>query len=180
LVERQTQAKFSNDPFPRPGHNHAACSRIAMEVASAICERNNVRFTDMRRAVLSAIWRKHKPITAYDLLAVMNSQGGKRHAPIAVYRALDFLLSQGLIHRISSLNAFIGCSVPDEGHDASFLICRGCQTIAEIDDEALNAALRGIAVPASFQIEHRTVEISGLCNRCRKLPRADVQPGHAS
>src|SRR5258708_19405948 len=35
-----------------------------------------------------------------------------------VYRALEFLMDQGLIHRIESRNAFIGCAIPDAMDEA--------------------------------------------------------------
>ena len=58
-----------------------------------------------------------------------------RPAPITVYRALDFLMENGLVHRIESRNAFLACA---HNHDASssvaFLICDRCHSATELED----------------------------------------------
>lgn len=166
------------DQFPAPGHNHAACARAALEAADRLCAANNARFTDMRRAVLSEIWQGHKPITAYDLLAKLNA-GGSRHAPVAVYRALDFLLAQGLVHKISSLNAYIGCPHPEAAHDARFLICRDCKSVAELDGKLIDDAFDEIVGRTGFQIERKIVEVSGTCRFCAPRPGAPTRPARS-
>lgn len=49
-----------------------------------------MRLTALRRRVLELVWQSHKPLGAYDILAVLSEQDGRRAAP-TVYRALDFL-----------------------------------------------------------------------------------------
>lgn len=159
-----------SEQFLAPGHNHGACTRAALDAADRLCEANNARFTEMRRTVLSAIWQGHKPITAYDLLDKLNAKGSK-HAPVAVYRALDFLLSQGLIHKISSLNAFVGCAHPEAVHDARFLICRSCQSVAELDGKSLDDAFDEIVAKTGFHIERKIVEVTGICRFCANMPQ---------
>jgi Fur family zinc uptake transcriptional regulator len=77
-----------------------------------LCAQKGLRLTALRRRVLELVWQSHKPLGAYDILAVLSEQDGRRAAPPTVYRALDFLLENGLVHRISSLNAFVGCDAP--------------------------------------------------------------------
>ena len=100
--------------FPRPGHDHAPCAKDALMRAEKLCRRKGLRFTDVRRRVLGAIWEGHAPKGAYDILATLNTGGG-RHAPMAVYRALDFLQTHGLVHRVESRNAFVGCAADGAG-----------------------------------------------------------------
>ena len=52
-----------------------------------------------------------QPIGAYALLDEIKLEH-KSAAPPTVYRALDFLMEHGLVHRIQSLNAFVGCNDP--------------------------------------------------------------------
>jgi len=40
--------------------------------------------------------------------------------PATIYRALDFLIEQGLIHRVESLNAFAGCRCSGHQHEQLF------------------------------------------------------------
>jgi Fur family zinc uptake transcriptional regulator len=55
-----------------------------------------------------------KPIKAYDLLdKVREGEGAGAAAPPTVYRALDFLLANGFIHKLESVNAFVACHHPN-------------------------------------------------------------------
>ncbi len=69
---------------------------------------------------------------AYDLLAKIKSNADRPAAPPTVYRTLDFLLEKGLIHRLTSINAYIPCCHPREGHQAAFLICTDCKSVTEV------------------------------------------------
>jgi Fur family zinc uptake transcriptional regulator len=101
-------------------------------------------------------------------------------APPTVYRALDFLLEQGLIHRLERLNAFMGCNEALEGHDHDhahdhphqFLICRGCGVTREISDHAVAEAISAAAAKAGFSAARATVEIEGLCGKCGDTPHS--------
>lgn len=157
--------RHADRSFPRPGHNHGRCTSTAIAQAEALCVAQHLRFTDMRRRVLTVIWENHTPIGAYDILAHVNMDGG-RNAPMAVYRALDFLLAQRLIHRVASLNAFVGCVHPGEAHGSQLLICRVCRTVGEINTKAINAAVTRAA--PGFTIESGIIEISGVCPHCRR------------
>ena len=90
-------------------HDHDACVDDAMARAEAICGAQGARLTPMRRRVLELVWNGHRPRGAYDILEDLASDG-KKPAPLTVYRALDFLVEQGLVHRLESLNAFVGCA----------------------------------------------------------------------
>jgi Fur family zinc uptake transcriptional regulator len=84
-----------------------------------------------------------------------------------VYRALDFLTDLGLIHRIESMNAFVGCNNPDHPHAGQFLICGACGTAAELDDSGIENAVRRGAERLGFVVQQQTVEVTGLCPDCQ-------------
>ena len=90
------------------------------------------------------------------LEALRRSHAGA--APPTVYRALDFLIEHGLIHRIESLNAYVGCPRPERPHVSQFLICGGCGATAELDDPAIAAVLRR-AAKLGFLVEQQTIEL---------------------
>ncbi|MEW8051409.1 MAG: Fur family transcriptional regulator, partial [Candidatus Thiodiazotropha sp.] len=92
---------------------------------------------------------------------------GHKAAPPTVYRSLDFLLENGLIHRINSLNAFVGCDHPGLDHAAQFFICRGCGQAAELDDAKIESAIADHARRIGFSIERRSIEITGICTHCK-------------
>jgi Fur family zinc uptake transcriptional regulator len=85
-----------------------------------------------------------------------------------VYRALEFLLEHGLIHRINSLNAFIGCSQPRAEHHSHFLICQQCKSAVEIIDATLDKTILALTQRAQFAATGTFVEITGLCSTCRR------------
>ena len=153
-------------PFTSAGHDHRHCVVEALHAAAGLCERQGVRLTALRRRVLELVWRGHRPRGAYDILDELNREG-RRAAPPTVYRALEFLRLHGLIHRIESLNAFIGCTAPDTPHSGHFMICNRCGDAAEVDDRAIGDALRQSASHSGFIIEQQTIELRGLCPACQ-------------
>ena len=133
--------------------------------AEALCAARKLRFTALRRQVLSLICRARQPQGAYQLLEQLQASG-RSAAPPTVYRALDFLLEQGLIHRLASNNTYLACVHPDHPHESVFLVCRHCGDTRELHTRGVNRALRQRAAEQDFAIEHLAVEISGACRRC--------------
>ncbi len=147
-------------------HNHNHCITAAMVWAEEICQHRGIRFTRIRRRVLELIWASHQPMLAYNLLRQLREEKHNAQPP-TVYRALDFLLANGLIHKIQSLNAYIGCARPQHRHASQFLICSGCKQVAELDDDEVQRMIESKASRAGFQAMRQTVEIAGRCARCQ-------------
>jgi Fur family transcriptional regulator, zinc uptake regulator len=161
-------AAFNNAAtcFSDDGHDHATCAESALAAAADICATKGARLTPLRRRVLELIWRSHAPVGAYDLLrALAKTQPGA--APPTVYRALEFLLARGLVHRIESLNAFVGCAHPCHTHGGQFLICDDCGAAAEVHDPRVDAAIGRRAAELGFSVSRKTVEVQGLCGPCQ-------------
>lgn len=153
--------------FSDGGHDHQHCIDSALDEAAGLCARRGVRLTRLRRRVLELVWDSHQPTGAYALLDALRGENRKA-APPTIYRALDFLTAHGLIHRIESLNAYIGCPRPDHPHAGQFLICQSCGTTAELDDPRIMQAVAAGARQAGFQALRQTVEVAGLCPECRE------------
>ena len=152
--------------FPSDTHDHTRCQSQALKRAEALCAARGARLTDIRRQVLELVWKSHVPVGAYELLDELNALGKKAQPP-TVYRALEFLQDQGLIHRIESQNAYIGCSDPEHDHAGQFLICRKCGATAELVDPRIDDAILESAKDLGFRVEHLTVELKGICEKCR-------------
>ncbi len=146
-------------------HDHASCVEDALQRAEVLCGERGERLTPLRRRVLELVWDNHQPVKAYELLAMLAGER-KRAAPPTVYRALDFLRDAGLVHKIESLNAFIGCAKPDRRHCAQFLICIGCGAVAEMDDPALTGKIAANAKRLGFRVHQETIEVEGYCGSC--------------
>lgn len=152
--------------FPADNHDHATCIDDALARAAEICERRGERFTKLRRQVLELVWESHQPIKAYDLLEAL-SASGRRAAPPTAYRALDFLQAAGLVHKLESINAYIGCSDPLRQHSGHFLICDSCGGVAEIVDPRIDDLIDAGGRRLGFKVRERKIEISGQCKACR-------------
>ena len=136
-----------------------------LQHAEQLCKQRGVRLTQQRRRVLEIINNHNQPIGAYDILQQLDASEGAI-APPTVYRALDFLLQQGLIHRLQTLHAFVGCEHPDHHHTGQFLICTECGQVEELEDSAVNSSLHDAAEAIGFVEEQRVVEVTGRCASC--------------
>jgi Fur family zinc uptake transcriptional regulator len=148
-------------------HNHGHCIDEALGSARQICEARGVRLTSLREQVLELVWQSHKPLGAYTLIDMLAQASTRRIAPPTVYRALEFLLEEGLIHRINSLNAFIGCPAPGKKHQSHFLICQNCEVAVELDSASLNKSVAEVTLATGFTLTSHSIEISGLCPGCQ-------------
>ena len=142
-----------------------AANRTRLEQAAETCAARGVQLTALRRDVLRLVLEADGAVTAYQLLDRLK-QVRAGAVPPTVYRALDFLLTQGLIHRIERLNAFVACPASNHQHAAQFLICRQCGTVVELDDTMVARALDEAARHRGFHPLHAVVEIEGLCAAC--------------
>jgi Fur family zinc uptake transcriptional regulator len=144
--------------------------------AEALCTDRGVRLTDQRRQVLEIVCRAERPIGAYEILDAMRVDVRKA-APTMVYRALDFLLEQGLIHRLETLHAFIGCTHPERPHASQFLICTDCGGVRELDDDSIQCSLHEAAAQSGFAPRRRVVEVIGTCAGCTRKPEPEPAAG---
>lgn len=152
---------------PPPRHDHSRCIKAALIRAEGLCLQRGSRLTGLRKQVLTCLWQSHQASGAYDILARINQTAAKKLAPLSVYRALEFLVSEGLAHRIESLNAFIGCPHPEEGHALQFLVCTSCHLVVELEDSAIDKALASAATRQKFTRTHTVVEVIGRCRACQ-------------
>ncbi|MDM7931418.1 Fur family transcriptional regulator [Tabrizicola sp.] len=148
-------------------HDHAHCAADALARAEAVTSAAGVRLTPVRRRVLEILLEEHRALGAYDVLGRLAAEGFGNQPPVA-YRALEFLVEQGLAHRIQRLNAFTACIHPGEQHAPAFLICRNCAAVAEAEAGPARAALDAAAARVGFTIERSTIEALGLCPACRE------------
>ena len=146
-------------------HDHAHCITETMQNAEEYCRAERLRFTPVRRRVLELLLKEHRALGAYEILEFLANEGLGSQPPVA-YRALDFLVQNGLAHRIERLNAYAACAHLGKAHAPAFLICKSCQKIAELDGEQVNAVVTAEAESTGFAVERIAVEIEGVCPAC--------------
>jgi Fur family zinc uptake transcriptional regulator len=145
-------------------HHHHDANAFVREVTAA-CELRGLRLTEIRQQVLGLIASAGKPVKAYDLLDRLKDDRSNA-APPTVYRALDFLLENGFIHKLESINAYVSCHHPSVVHHVPFLICDVCESATEICDERVAKQLNDQAKALGFRARAQTLEVHGVCKRC--------------
>ena len=147
-----------------PEHHVHDADAFVRQVAR-LCAERGLRLTAIRAQVLRLIATAERPVKAYELLERMPAGVGAT-APPTVYRALDFLIEHGFIHKLESINAFVGCHHPRRSHSVPFLICEGCNAAVELEDEKVARLLADQARALGFVPQAQTLEVHGLRARC--------------
>jgi Fur family zinc uptake transcriptional regulator len=142
----------------------AAAVGEALRLAEVRCDARGLRWTEPRRRTYELLVEAAVPLKAYDLIS--SFVGGRGVAgPPTVYRALEFLISEGLVHRIESLNAYLACDGRHGHGSAEFLICECCGRVAELPN-GLWAPVEAVAAEHGFRIDRIVVEAAGFCANC--------------
>ena len=151
----------------RESHSHEQCINTALDRAERICREGSLRLTPIRRKVLELILQSHKPIKAYDILALLSSEDHIEKPP-TVYRSLDFLLQNHLIHKIESFNAYIACELDHNIQDSKFFVCDQCEEVKELSEPKLDKSLIDASKKLGFTPHQTTIEVHGTCAKCTK------------
>ncbi len=147
-------------------HDHHDCAGAVLAQADRMVREAGLRLTPVRRRVLEILLEEHRALGAYEVLERLAAEGFGRQPPVA-YRALDFLVDNGLAHRIRRLNGFAACMRPGCDRAPVFLICAGCGALAELPAPKAVAAVRAAAGEAGFALERLNLEALGTCPACR-------------
>lgn len=138
------------------------------------CTEKGLRLTPLRRSVMKALADTHVPLGAYEIVERL-AAAGEPTPPMSVYRVLDFLVAEGLAHRIESRNAFLACGHPHDGDEVVvFLICERCGLTREVASHAVGRDLAWAARAAGFEPRQRVLEVAGTCASCREAATAGV------
>ena len=111
-----------------------------LQEVDEFCRKHKVRFTAIRRQILTLIIKNAAPIKAYDLLDLYREEV-KTAEPPTVYRALNFLMDNGIIHKIESSNSYAICSNPELKASCHLIICDGCNKVVEVFDDSISDQL---------------------------------------
>lgn len=142
-----------------------------IQQAEKHCLEQGGRLTPKRRQILEILLAKPQPLSAYEIAELYQQLLHENIPAMSVYRMLDFLISQGLVHKLASENKFIACShiACDHSHQTpQFLICDNCQSVREvgIDTHLINALEKSIT-DNHFQLNSPQLELHGLCENCQ-------------
>lgn len=145
--------------------HHGDCVRQIVTFAEDLCRERGLRLTPLRRRVLEIVSGGHRPVKAYTILDAISDSA----RPPTVYRALDFLMENGLVHKLHSLSSYFACFHPASRHpDCFFLTCSVCGGAAEFCADGLRETMDDAARGEGFRKSGAVVEITGICRECAR------------
>lgn len=130
------------------------------------CETKGIKLTPLRENILMILLAATQPMTAYAVLDQLKINKPKAQV-MSVYRVLDYLLANGLIHRIENLNAFMPCCHLFERHVSQWLICETCGRAEECALPIFKQGIETIETQTGFSVTTPTIELMGVCHRCQ-------------
>lgn len=154
-----------------PAHTHGASQDAALALAEEYCRERGEKLTPIRRKVLELLLNSGRATKAYSLLDEMR-QIHPGSAPPTVYRALDFLLTAGLVHRIESINAFTVCHDLTQCQHGILVVCQQCGNVTELHQPKLRQALVVQIEDAGYRLASDEIELKGLCSACQAVEAA--------
>ena len=139
-------------------HDHSQCAHA----------HGHIKLTPSRQLVLDKLCAAGRPVGAYEMIDILAAETGKRPAPVSVYRALDFLLENGLVHRLASRNAYMACA-HQHGRSApggfSHLRKMRARDRGDIARDRRRGS-GGWRRSSGFVAQAQVVEITGRCKDC--------------
>jgi len=148
-------------------HDHQSCSGGVLDEADQLVRQSGLRLTPVRRRTLEILLENHRAMGAYQVLERLAKDGFGTQPPVA-YRALDFLVENGLAHRIRRLNAYAACMQPGVPHAPTFFICSDCEKVAEAQAFDVSDALEEAGDQIGFRVDRMNIEAMGTCPTCQK------------
>lgn len=134
------------------------------------CKEHGARLTVKRKRVLSGLLKSDKALSAYELIDYCKDEYGESIPAMSVYRILDFLETEGLVHKLNLANKYVACAhiTCDHEHAVSqFLICRKCLKVKEINisKSTIDELAKNVEA-ANFHLVGPQLEMNCLCNDC--------------
>lgn len=147
----------------------ASCAQIGADYlarAALRCKDQGVQLTPIRRDVLALLLEHDNGLKAYDLLARIKTLRSNATPP-TVYRALDFLIEQGLVHKIERLNQFVACRHESHQLPGLFLVCTGCGSVSELHDHGLIDTVQQQLARVGHRFDCQEIELATRCPDCQ-------------
>ncbi len=141
-----------------------------LEQADKQCQLNGGRLTLKRKQILLLLLQAEKAISAYELIEIYQQKYNKVIAPMSAYRALSYLESEHLAHKITSVNKFVACTqIGDSSeHGLSQLVfCQQCQSATEHPlNPTINIELTNKLQQTGYQLQSKLIELTCICKAC--------------
>jgi Fur family ferric uptake transcriptional regulator len=132
--------------------------------AEALIQETGARLTRPRTRVLMFLLKHSKPLTHHE---IHQQLPGEPIDTVTLYRVLEWLLKNGLVHRIATADQVwrFRASVGKEDHEHAHFQCTSCESVTCFNDMPLP---RRVKMPAGFTSQEMDLLIKGICPRCSR------------
>ncbi|MFB3737421.1 MAG: Fur family transcriptional regulator [Candidatus Velamenicoccus archaeovorus] len=136
-----------------------------------------LRVTRQRQAIVEALERSARPVTAQALHAAL-SRGGSGPGLATVYRTLQALEEAGYARTFPAGDGELSYKLCDPGHH-HHLICERCGAVVEIPSCEIEGWANQAARRRGFTVSSHQADIFGTCSTCgaRGSERSDRRAG---
>lgn len=132
------------------------------------CILKNIKLTALRKDILYILFKKNKPMGAYDILEKLKKKRNSAEPP-TVYRVLKWLVDAKLVHRIESQNRYVFCSRFDDKqvlHKTILISCGNCHKSYEFEDPAISHSIEKFIEKHKIEVDDTLIEMRGFCTEC--------------
>jgi Fur family transcriptional regulator, ferric uptake regulator len=102
------------------------------------------------------------------------TEGGTTVGLATVYRILGHLTEMGLLTRIHFDSGVGAVYELQRAQHHDHLLCRGCNSVMEFNDELIHERIAAIARSTGYAIARHNLSVYGYCAHCRETPAASV------
>jgi len=138
-------------------------------IANAVpmLEQAELRPTRQRMAILEALAKSPKPVTAQALHAKLTRRSAAKTGPglATVYRTLQALEQSGMARTFPAGEGELAYKLCHPGHH-HHLVCERCGTVVEIPSCEVEEWASKIARKRGFRVTAHQADIYGLCADC--------------
>ncbi len=136
------------------------------------CQENEQRLTQKRKLILSALLISEKALSAYEIIDYCKQTFSVKLPAMSVYRILEFLVEQGLVHKLEIANRFIACEQNQLSEDSvthQYQYCIKCKQVKNIRiDPTLIEQLKIQLSHAGLNLKDPQLELSCICEKCKQ------------
>ncbi|WP_395375724.1 Fur family transcriptional regulator [Marinicella sp. W31] len=151
--------------------NNRAILETTLKRATEKCQDHGEKLTPKRSLILRTMIEAGSPLSAYDIINLMNSSHHALMPATSVYRILSFLESVDLVHKLSSENKYVACehiSCHHQHESPQFLICQKCNKVKEINiSHSVIDEIKQHVKDSDYKLIDSVLEISCICKVCQ-------------
>ncbi|MFN7132257.1 MAG: Fur family transcriptional regulator [Myxococcales bacterium] len=139
----------------------------AEEILARHMAQKGLKSTRQRSLIVGTFLESAGHISVDDLLARVRVSD-PRVSAATVYRTMKLLTECGLAHarHFGDGQTRYETAAGREHHD--HLICTGCGTIIEFENDRIEAMQDAVARMHGFRVSHHKMELYGLCRSCQR------------